>query len=201
GVGAGEWPIDPESKGGEYTLTVKEAHNRFPPQHRKFLVNQYQKPRLNKELEFTRKSFGPGDPVVAACKVTPVDQGQAVGHQPVTATVNVDGQSYGADGQPGGPLSLRTDANGGGSVRFNLPKQMERGEASLSVVFTDGANQETLVRPIPVVLKKLNLEFFPEGGDLVAGVPNRVYFQARTTLDKPAELQGQIVDAAGKAVG
>src|SRR5262249_8808942 len=65
---------------------------------------------------------------------------------------------------------------------------------------TDGGNVETLVRPIPVVVNRLNVEFFPEGGDLVAGIPNRVYFQARTPLGKPAELKGRIVDEAGQSV-
>jgi hypothetical protein len=48
--------------------------------------------------------------------------------------------------------------------------------------------------------KKLRVEFFPEGGDLVDGLPNRVYFQASTSLDKPAELKGRIVDEKGAEV-
>ena len=47
---------------------------------------------------------------------------------------------------------------------------------------------ETIVRPIPIVLNKLQVEFFPEGGDLVAGVVNRVYFQALTPLGKLLRL-------------
>lgn len=48
--------------------------------------------------------------------------------------------------------------------------------------------------------KKLLVEFYPEGGDLVANVPNRVYFQARTPLDKPAHLEGTLVDQDGRVV-
>ena len=70
------------------------------------------------------------------------------------------------------------------------PSRSSKGEGSLSVKFTDGGNVETLVKPIPIVLKKLEVEFYPEGGDLVAGAANRVYFQARTTLGKPADLEG-----------
>ena len=44
------------------------------------------------------------------------------------------------------------------------------------------------------MLKKLDVEFFPEGGDLVAGLVNRVYFQARTPLGKPADLQGTLME-------
>src|SRR5262249_15055466 len=77
GVGAGDWVIGPDLPGGEYVLTVKEAGGRFPDQQRKFLVNRYQKPRLNKELDFNRKSYGPGDEVQAACKVKRAEGGAA----------------------------------------------------------------------------------------------------------------------------
>src|SRR5207248_10251267 len=74
-------------------------------------------------------------------------------------------------------------------LRFKLPSQIERGDANLAIVFAD----EAITRAIPLVLKKLNVEFFPEGGELVAGVPNRVYFQVKNTLDKPADMRGSVV--------
>ncbi len=201
GLGVGDFPIAPDAPGGEYTLTVRETNNRFPPQQRKFIINQYEKPRLNKELDFSRKSYGPGEEVIAACRVARAEGGTAVADRPVTATVQVDGRWYGADGKEGArPLVLRTDAKGTVNVRVKLPAAIERGQATLSVTFDDGGSVETLVRPIPIVLKKLQVEFFPEGGDLVAGVPNRIYFQVRTTLGKPADLKGRIVDGEGRVV-
>ena len=59
--------------------------------------------------------------------------------------------------------------------------------------FADGG-PETIIRPLPIVLKKLNVEFFPEGGDLAADLPNRVYFQVRTPLGKPADLKGRLLE-------
>ena len=47
--------------GGEYTLVVSEGQDRFPPEKRKIIVNQYQAPRLYKDVDFTRKSYGPAD--------------------------------------------------------------------------------------------------------------------------------------------
>jgi len=85
-------------------------------------------------------------------------------------------------------------------VQFKLPAKIDRGEAVLAVEFFDGGNRETTVEPIPIVLKKLDVKFYPEGGDLVGGVANRIYFTARTTLNKPAEMRGRIVDSAGKTV-
>jgi serine/threonine protein kinase len=196
GIGAGEYPIPADAPGGEYILSVRDALDRFAPQRRSFVVQDYEKPRLKKELEFTRKSYGPGEEVVAGGHVSRIEGGLPLADQPVTATILVDGKRYRADGKEDAhaQIPLRTDGSGTVTVRFLLPAQIDKGAASLSLRFTDGGNVETVVRPIPVVLKKLRVEFFPEGGDLVAGVPNRVYFQARTALDHPADLKGRIVD-------
>jgi anti-sigma factor RsiW len=192
GLGAGEFTLPAKAPGGEYTLTVADAQNRFPAERRKFLVNSYQAPRLNKELEFTRKSYGPGDEVVASCKVARVENKDLpVANQPVVATASVDGKKV-------AKLTLQTDARGHvPPIGFRLPAKVERGQGTLAVQLTDGASVETVVRPIPIVLKNLYVDFYPEGGKLVAGVPNRVYFEARTTLGKPAELRGRVVDDTG----
>jgi hypothetical protein len=192
GVGAGAYQIPSTAMGGEYTLAVRDLNGVFPEERRKFIVNEYRPHRLQKELEWSRSSYGPGDDVVANCKVK--DAGGPVVGKPVTAEANVDGTKIPAT--PSGP----TDARGTVAVRFTLPKQIDRGLASLTVNVDDGGPPEGLTKPIPIALKKLFVDFFPEGGELVAGVPNRVYFQARTTLDKPAEVRGRIVDGTGKAV-
>jgi hypothetical protein len=46
----------------------------------------------------------------------------------------------------------------------------------------------------------VDIEFFPEGGNLIAGVPNRVYFRARTSDGKPVDFEGQIMDGHGHEV-
>ena len=120
-------------------------------------------------------------------------------NQPVEATVLIDDKKYGADGkETNQPLHFQTDDQGTVVVHFKLPSAIERGEASLGVTFL-GNPVETIARPLPIVLKKLNVEFYPEGGDLVADLPNRVYFQVRTTLGKPADLKGRLFED-GKAL-
>ena len=191
GVGAGDFTIPADAPGGEYTLSVSETGGRFPPQTRKFIVNRYEKSRLNKKLEFAGKSYGPGDVVTANVRAVQAETNLPVADRPVTAAVRLDGPVIQT-------LGLKTDAAGAVRVEFKLPPKIAKGVGSLSVTFNDGGNVETIVRPIPIVLNKLQVDFYPEGGDLVAGVPNRVYFQARTMLDKPAELRGRIVDDAGQ---
>jgi hypothetical protein len=200
GVGGGYYPLDLNA-GGEFTLTVTEANNRFPPQQRKFLVNRYEKPRLDKKLDFAKKTYGAGETVTAACEAKIAGGGAAVARRPVLVTVKIDQHVYGPDGkETNQPIRFETDANGKVNIRFQLPKTIDKGDATVSVTFDDGANTETIVRPIPLVLKKLDVEFYPEGGDLIAGLENRVYFQVRTPLGKPAELKGRILDQDKKVV-
>lgn len=192
GMAAAEFPLPDSAAGGEYTLKFHEGSGHAPDQVRKFIVNKYQPAQLQKELEFTRKSYGPGDEVIVMAKASNV-RGPLV-NQPVDVSAQVDGTSL--------PVTApkTTDAQGGITVKFALPKVMERGDASIRLAFTDGGAHETLLKPVPVVLNKLNVEFFPEGGDLVAGVANRVYFQARTPLGRPAELKARLLDGSDKEI-
>jgi hypothetical protein len=188
GIGTGALRVPADAASGWYVLTVRELNQRFPPERRKLLVDAYTPPRLTKQLEFDRASYGPGDSVIVNLKVARVEGGP-LAHAKVNATVRIDQME---------PLTLPqtlTDAQGQARLAFQLPGQIERGEAVLSVQVQDQAGTETLVRLVPVVVKSLHVDFYPEGGDLVAGVPNRVYFQARTPLGRPAQLRSRLVEA------
>ncbi len=200
GIGAGEVVLDENAPGGEYSLIVREVQQRFPEQRRKFLVNKYEKPKLNKELDFSKKSYGPGDEVSARCKAQYLD-GKPVKNCRVEVTVSIDNQQYGANGErKSEAFVFQTDDDGQVNVRFKLPKDIERGLGTVAVRFDERAMPEAIVRPLPIVLKKLDIEFFPEGGDLVAELTNRVYFQVRSTLGKPADLKGRLLED-GKPTG
>jgi len=205
GIGTGDWQIPPDFPGGEYVLEVREVQNRFPPEKRKFVVNQYQKPRLNKEAKPDKESYGPGSDVVVNVKVEKAEGGFVLADMPVNAIVRVDGDAYNQFGlkttsDDNARINVRTDKDGKAAIKFKLPAQIARGDASVSIEFTDGANFEAMNRPLNVIVNKFHLDFYPEGGDLVAGAANRVYFNARTVLDKPAAVKAVLVDETGKAV-
>lgn len=192
GVGAGEFALG-DAPGGEWTLTLSEESGRFAPTSRRFTVNRYQKPELDKKLDFNKPTYGSGDQVRAVARATRAGGGP-VKDKPVEITVNVDGNLIGPDGGVSGkPFSGRTDADGSVVAAFRLPQTIERGSASLTVTFHDGAS-EAITRTIPIVLNKLDVEFFPEGGDLIAGLSNRVYFSARTPLGKPAQVSATLLE-------
>jgi hypothetical protein len=46
----------------------------------------------------------------------------------------------------------------------------------------------------------VHASFYPEGGELVAGLPSRVYFHCRDAIGKPVDVVGRLVDQDGDVV-
>ena len=193
GVGNGSFQILPGMPGGTYTIVVKSPSQEFEEQKRQFVLRDYRPPRLQKELEFVRDSYGPGDEVVAdfASQRT---EGGSVSERPLVITATVDGETVYTNHQ------LKTTHDGTRQIRFRLPEKIAVGDATLAVVVDDGGTRETIAKTIPLNLGKVDVQFFPEGGELVTGVTSRVYFFASDPLGKPVHIEGQIVDAQGRAV-
>ena len=56
-------------------------------------------------------------------------------------------------------------------------------------------------RESPPKLKSLNLTFYPEGGDLVSGLPGVVAFKAVDDAGRSLSVSGDIYDSEGRSVG
>ncbi|RKI43650.1 A-macroglobulin complement component [Corallococcus sp. AB004] len=187
------WPIPAGQAGGEYTLRVTYPWTGAAPAERKFDVRAYRAPRLKSQIEFLRDGYGPGDTVTATLDVKRAEGGVPAGAK-VTANALVDGASV-------AQVPCTVDAKGRCTVNFPLPAAMERGEGTLAFTIQDGGVVETAAKTIPILLQTLDLAMYPEGGDLVAGLASRVYFEARTPARKPADLMGRIVEVeSGKVV-
>lgn len=191
-VWAFSWTVPGEAAGGEYTLRVTYPWNGHAPAERKFDVRVYRAPRLKTQITFARDGYGPGDKVTATAEVKRAEGGFPVGAK-VTATALVDGTEVARVPATVGPKGLCT-------VSFDLPRSIARGEGALAFAIEDGGVVETASKTIPILLQTLDLTLYPEGGDLAADVPNRVYFQALTPARKPADVEGVVVDEAGREV-
>lgn len=187
------WSIPDNMAGGEYTLSVSHPQSGEAPAERKFDVRAYRAPRLKSQIEFLREGYGPGDLVTATLDVKRAEGGVPSGAR-VTATALVDGVTA-------AQVTGVVDARGLCTVSFPLPARIERGEGSLAFAIEDGGVVETAAKTLPILLQTLELTLYPEGGELVAGLPSRVYFQALTPARKPADLSGVVIDlATAKAV-
>jgi len=119
------------------------------------------------------------------------------------------------------PVSNRIDRRAGrllpdgtGSGAFALRPNALPGEYHLTVTdlanFFKPVNKTITVQTgqkdqprnpaAPASSSALRVEFFPEGGSLVAGVPNRVYFRAEDSGALPKAWEGEVVDSKGNKV-
>ncbi len=182
------WTVPAEMAGGEYTLTVSYPWTGDAPAERKFDVRAYRAPRLKSQIEFLRDGYGPGDTVTATLDVKRAEGGVPEGAK-VTATALVDGATA-------AQVPCRVNEKGLCTVSFKLPARIARGEGSLAFAIEDGGVVETAAKTIPILLQTLDLAMYPEGGELVAGLTGRVYFEAKTPAQKPADLVGAVIDQA-----
>ncbi len=202
GIGVGEYQLSPDAPGGEYKLELLDVdstnNKEVLLETRKFIVNRYVPDTFEKKLEFDGKSYGPGEVVQARIEVSRT-AGGPMKNARANVVANLEGKEFHAEKNQ--QFTLVTDASGPKAVlnvRFKLPAdlfgQKNAPSATLSVNIMDGSDAEAIVRPIPLVTKTLSVEFFPEGGEMIEGVPGRVYFQVRTPQGKPADLKGVITD-------
>jgi uncharacterized protein YfaS (alpha-2-macroglobulin family) len=186
------WEIPPSQAGGEYTVKFAHPWLGYAPAERKFDIRAYRAPRLRSQIKFLRDGYGPADEVVATLDVKRAEGGVPAGAR-VTAIARVDG----LEAYRGGAV---VDDKGACTVRFQLPVDIRRGEGTLALVVEDGGVVETASKTIPILLQTVDLTLYPEGGDLVAGLSSRVYFEAVTPAKKPADLAGVVVDGDGRKV-
>lgn len=192
GLGVGEWTLPADLPDGAYTLSVAEVNDLFNEEKRGFHVRRAQASRFNKEAQFHRSAYGPGDQVKLTVRATPLRGNGAPNPNMVqiTAVALIDGQRF--------ETQSRRDFNAKDALvefAFTLPDRLHKGVGAVTIRCDDGAgNHESFVRDVPIIPRDLNVDFYPEGGDLIAGVPNRVYFQARTTANKPADFEGVLLD-------
>ncbi|MBX9722474.1 MAG: hypothetical protein K2X81_13835, partial [Candidatus Obscuribacterales bacterium] len=179
------WDVPEGQAGGEYTVHVSYPFNGHAPAERKFDIRAYRAPRLKSQITFLRDGYAPGEKVNATLDVKRAEGGVPEGAK-VTVTARIDGVEV--NGGTG-----KVDSNGLCQVSFELPNEISRGEGTLALVIEDGGVLETASKTIPILLQTVDLQAYPEGGELIAGYKNRVYVQAKQTNGKPADLVGKII--------
>lgn len=190
GLATNDFAIPEGVQGGEYTLRATDMAGNTV--ERPVIVSAYEPPRIKKKLEFVKKAYGAGDLVQATIEVKR-PTGEPLGSHALTGVIRLDGVELPR-------VAVTTNPEGGAVVRFELPQEIQRGDGLLTVLVSDGGVTESISKRVPIILKKVQLSFFPEGGHLIEGLPSRVYFSAKNTIGKPADVAGRIVDDHGQIV-
>ena len=192
GVAAFHWKVPEGQTGGQYKVVASFPWLGTPEGEREIDIRAYRAPRLKTDLQFLSKAYGPGDVVQASLECERAEGGPSA-MALVTAIARLDGtEVYRKD--------YRLDRLGRGRVSFTLPATIRDGVGTLALRVVDQGITETAAKTLPIVLQRVDLRFYPEGGELVAGVPCGVYFEAKTPRQKPADVAGRILDDQDREV-
>ena len=192
GVASGEFRLAEGAPGGDYALLLSDPAGLLPATERRLEVRAYRVPRLRADIVLDRDSYGPGGSGRAFVSLARAEGGVPAGAA-VEAVLTVDGVEASRS-------SAGADARGGFAVPFTLPATIGAGRGLLTLTVRDGGAVETVAKGVPVATGFLDVEWFPEGGDLVAGLPNRLYFRARTAAGEAADLEADLLDGRGAKV-
>jgi TonB-dependent SusC/RagA subfamily outer membrane receptor len=190
GVCYGNFTIDESAPGGMYK--IKAYTNWMRNFGKDYLFEkdiQVQKvvyPRLLAKLDFKRESYGPGDSVIANLLVETLDNTPLL-FKKMIADVFLAGKIHST-------FNVTTDNKGKAYIQFLLPTDLKSSDGLVNIKIEHEGNTEAISRSIPIVLNKISLRFFPEGGYMVANVPGKVAFKALNEFGKPADIEGNIVD-------
>jgi len=157
-----------------------------------FTVQNIIAPRILMRLDFDRKGYGAGDDVAANFSIRNLDDAP-IKHYSGKFTVSLDGQI-----QRKG--SFTTNANGKAALSFALPQDLHTTDGLLNITVDYDSHTESIARSIPITLNKIDLQFLPEGGSLIAGLATNIAFKAINEFGKPVDIKGVIKDNKGQIV-
>ncbi len=194
GTAAGDFQLDPTAPGGIYKIKAWTNWQRNTGEtfERDIQVQASVLPRLRMELDFLKKAYGGGDLVEAKLDLNTLAN-QPLANHAFSAVASLDGQQF-------VKVEGKTDGKGHARVKFNLPGALTSNDGLLNILIAHEGQTESISRSIPIVLNKVDLQFLPEGGDLVAGLPAAVAFKALNEWGKPADVEGKILDSKNREV-
>ncbi len=196
GKAAGDFTFAEDCPGGIYKIKAFSQWQKNEPDslffEKEITVQDIIVPHLKMKLDFDRKAYGAGDEVIAKFNLESMDN-QVLGNYPFEYIVQIKGDEIAR-------VKAITDNEGTMHIKFNLPKKLERNDGLLNVLLQYEGITESISRSIPIVLNKISLKFYPEGGDLVSGIPNKVAFKALNEFGKPADIEGEVLDSQGNLV-
>lgn len=190
GVLALKWDIAENSAGGEYFFEVRDSADEFTLERLSLQVRRYQAPQLQKEIDLDQESYLPGEQGAAEIRIRSLS-GQSLIELQVTGSIILDGSEIWQETRSLGPEAKDI-------FQFTLPAEVQAGQGLFVLRVRAGGIVETQVEPFRVPTGRLHAAFYPEGGDLIAGLPNRIYVEVQDSTHQAADVSGQLTTATGK---
>ncbi len=194
GSAKGDFRLDKNLPGGVYTLKAYTNWQRNFNDYfeKKIQIQQPVIPKLAMQLDFERKAYGPGEEVTAKLQVNTPDN-QPLKLNSFRYKIDINGKELSSK-------KAATDKAGHAAVKFILPEELNTTDGLLNVLIDYKGSTASIARAVPIVLNKIDLQFFPEGGELLADIPVRTAFKALNEFGKPADVEGAIYNKKGEQV-
>ena len=149
-------------------------------------------PRLLMKLDFPEKGYGAGDTVRANFSMRSLTDAPIKGHD-VQYTLSIGGKATSKG-------NFKTNTEGKATVVLVLPDTLTTNDGLLNITATYDGYTEAISRRVPIVLNNIDLQFMPEGGTMVGGLPANIAFKALNENGKAADIKGIIQDETGTTV-
>eukprot|EP01029_Cantina_marsupialis_P002488 TRINITY_DN1230_c0_g4_i1.p1 TRINITY_DN1230_c0_g4~~TRINITY_DN1230_c0_g4_i1.p1 ORF type:complete len:582 (-),score=138.75 TRINITY_DN1230_c0_g4_i1:207-1952(-) len=194
-----EWNIPQSQRGGTYRIKISSKFFHISCSWFEFQIQEFNNPKLASQIQFKEDAYAAGQTVTAILEAKRLgnDAGPAT-----TITVNATAIVDGEKSFEGEAKEIDGDDEWAKyEVVFELPTDIKQGVGSLIFKMRDGEILETRCKTIPIVVHSLDIRTFPESGDLIRGLPTRLYIEAYNPHGEPADIKGQIIDTEGNVFG
>jgi len=211
GMMAGEIVIDEKYAVGGYTLHVRPAEDKAPVQSssQQFVIA---KDLRAPDLVLDPGNYLPGQ-VVGGFFQSPATKPPMATINDIPIPLMVQRQQMlapmaapGFGGAGGAPFAKKDNGKSKNATfpaavvdqvfRFEakLPEVLPPGASSvpLTLKFTDGKTKSEIRGFVPIAPTEFAIDFFPEGGDLIAGLPNRVFYRVRAKSGEAITSSGRV---------
>ncbi len=196
GKAAGDFQLDNEALGGLYKVRAYTNWMKNEGEDNAFVkevqVQDVILPNLKMKLNFEKKAFGAGDEVIAKLELN-TNENKPLSDYKIKFVANLNGQKIIEKADI-------TDEEGIKYIKFNLPKELKTSDGLLNVLIDYNGSTESISRSIPIILNKVKFAAFPEGGDMLCGFNNNIAFRALNEFDKPADIEGIVLDDKGNTI-
>jgi TonB-dependent SusC/RagA subfamily outer membrane receptor len=149
-------------------------------------------PRLLLKLDFEKEAYGAGDQVNANLTVSNLKNEKLLDAS-VNVNIKIEGKNFLSS-------TLKTNKEGKAIINFKLPEFLDTTEGLLQLIIKSDDVEESISRSIPIVLNKITINFFPEGGNMFYGAQTNMAFKALNEFGKGADVSGVIVDEQGNTI-
>lgn len=196
GMAHGDFKLKAKAPGGIYTIraytTWMKNFGKESIFAKELTVQHVITPRLLLNMDFEKEAYGPGDQVTAELQVKNL-KNEKVSNAEIRFAAQVNGKEIVTS-------VARTDDEGLASIQFDLPQSLKSPDGLLNAIVSVNGLEESIARSVPIVLDKINLQFFPEGGHYIQGVESRIAFKALNEFGKGADISGSIVDGDNQVI-